>query len=335
MQRFETAPPYVRPKDSAIDEAIPAVWKALQEHQLDQARVVRIRADLLAKSVFEAGFGKSVSYWAIQTLLETGELVAVLIKWGGVIPNDSSGVSVSVPSWKDLPWNSDTYKPSRLKWDQFLVEWEPLSVTTAERLSKDEWTLGEIRVLLNAHYHRNDRQGFSPVADIVEAVEVKIEGLRVAAVKCGIVQSGEPLRVKNSDDPHGNNCADDIDRIELRLMELGKAKTRTEARRLTIDAVVERLELSSGSDDNVAPIKPYRWPNELAQDKWIYERIHKTSHDDLSVEYEIECQNRGWRCTVKSRNAFKNRSERYSEHHRLAVRNFSGEGPVSGVTDTQ
>lgn len=68
----------------------------------------------------------------------------------------------------------------------------------------------------------------------------------------------------------------------------------------------------------------YKWPNDLAEDKWIYENIHSCSFDDLKVEHVTWCQSNGKNKKPLSRNRYKDKADRYGDHHDFPMRRFKG-----------
>jgi hypothetical protein len=69
---------------------------------------------------------------------------------------------------------------------------------------------------------------------------------------------------------------------------------------------------------------PYKWPDKLVEDQWIYENIHSFSFDGLRVEYVMWCQSKGKNKKPLSRNGYKDRAERYREYHHFSKRRFKG-----------
>lgn len=98
-----------------------------------------------------------------------------------------------------------------------------------ESWAESDLRLADVREVLSAHYNRRDSRGYSPVADMVNALDGRLQQLRVAAVNCGLIPSGAAL------------LPETIGLIANKLIELGTVATKTETEHLQIDAITAVL----------------------------------------------------------------------------------------------
>jgi len=104
---------------------------------------------------------------------------------------------------------------------------------------------------------------------------------------------------------------------------------------------VEQVETPLDENANtVAPPArrpPYKWPEFLIEDEWIYENIHSDGFDDLKAKHAEHCQSRKHFKKPLSRRQYWTRADRYADYHDSDKRRFKGacECPdCQTVTDT-
>ncbi|ELP30849.1 hypothetical protein [Rhodopirellula baltica] len=70
--------------------------------------------------------------------------------------------------------------------------------------------------------------------------------------------------------------------------------------------------------------KPYKYPEQLVEDQWIYEHIHSHSFPKLKILHDDRCQWSNFFKKSLSRNQYKTRAKNYAEFHGKPIRLFKG-----------